>query len=311
MGFWSDFTGMLPLHQWLDPEKRVFWPFLLLSGLYALIYLVFTNFNGFFKKLKGVLGSSSRVDVGLWVLNYLIQALLLPVSFGNGLLFAVHFRRFCEWMMGPMLTPWTIDYWVLAGYALALIVIMDFARFLLHYLMHKVEILQPIHMIHHHAEVLTPITLFRVHPLEMLLSQVRYLVVYGMVTGFFLYLTEDVVTMPKVLGVSVGVFVSNILAANLRHSNIPISFGILERIFISPKQHQMHHARNLDHEVQNLGSLFSVWDSIFGTWRSSRSVNIDGFGSATPVSQSLWQEILYPFECWLGKWTSPKKVLHP
>ena len=55
----------------------------------------------------------------------------------------------------------------------------------------------------------------------------------------------------------------NFAAANLRHSHIWISFGRLEKIFISPAQHQIHHS--VGHSNANLGSIFSVWDGLLGT----------------------------------------------
>jgi sterol desaturase/sphingolipid hydroxylase (fatty acid hydroxylase superfamily) len=55
----------------------------------------------------------------------------------------------------------------------------------------------------------------------------------------------------------------NFAAANLRHSHIWISFGRLEKIFISPAQHQIHHS--VGNSNANLGSIFSIWDGILGT----------------------------------------------
>ena len=55
----------------------------------------------------------------------------------------------------------------------------------------------------------------------------------------------------------------NFAAANLRHSHIWISFGRLERVFISPAQHQIHHS--VGNSNANLGSIFSVWDGLLGT----------------------------------------------
>ena len=55
----------------------------------------------------------------------------------------------------------------------------------------------------------------------------------------------------------------NFAAANLRHSHIWISFGRLEKIFISPAQHQIHHS--VGNSNANLGSIFSIWDGMVGT----------------------------------------------
>jgi len=39
----------------------------------------------------------------------------------------------------------------------------------------------------------------------------------------------------------------------------------LERIFISPKQHQIHHSTNPKHFDSNFGVSLSLWDGLIGT----------------------------------------------
>jgi sterol desaturase/sphingolipid hydroxylase (fatty acid hydroxylase superfamily) len=60
------------------------------------------------------------------------------------------------------------------------------------------------------------------------------------------------------------------LVQNLSHANVRIGFGrVLERIFVAPVFHRLHHMR-ADHERPgyhncNFGQVFSVWDVAFGT----------------------------------------------
>ena len=188
--------------------------------------------------------------------------------------------------------------WGIVWYSITFIVISDFSRFLLHYILHHNRFLSHLHKMHHSADVLTPFTLYRSHPLEMILSHIRYLVVYAVVTGIFLYLYNDFYEFPKLFGASFFIFISNILGANLRHSNIPIGFGWLERFIISPKQHQMHHSVDLSLQNSNLGSFLSVWDILFSTWKPSKNIGDIKFGIKEQHKQSLWEELVYPFVCW-------------
>jgi sterol desaturase/sphingolipid hydroxylase (fatty acid hydroxylase superfamily) len=45
---------------------------------------------------------------------------------------------------------------------------------------------------------------------------------------------------------------------------IPISYGLLEKMFISPLQHQLHHSEQYGRK--NYGSMFAIWDLIFSSW---------------------------------------------
>ncbi len=60
------------------------------------------------------------------------------------------------------------------------------------------------------------------------------------------------------------------LVQNFSHANVRIGFGrLLERLFVDPKFHRLHHMR-LDPSRPNLhncnfGQVLSVWDNLFGT----------------------------------------------
>ena len=46
------------------------------------------------------------------------------------------------------------------------------------------------------------------------------------------------------------------------HSNTRLGFGPLERIFVSPNYHRIHHKLDGPHDV-NLGFALTIWDQIF------------------------------------------------
>lgn len=288
----------LPFKQLLNPDKRIYWPYLAICFFYAVIFLLFSK-----DKFKNVglhkwFSRSARVDYFIWTFNHILQISVLPLVFANALFFAGQFQRGLTEIFGVcslkiFMTPWGIVW-----YSIVFVILSDLSRFGLHYLLHHNRFLAPVHRMHHSADVLTPFTLFRSHPLEMILSHIRYLLVYSITTGGFLYLFNDVFDFPKILGVTFFVFVSNVLGANLRHSNIPIGFGWLERIIISPKQHQMHHSVELPLQNSNLGSFFSIWDILFSTWKPSKGIENIEYGVKGHDHQSIWKELSYPFVCW-------------
>ena len=68
------------------------------------------------------------------------------------------------------------------------IVAFDAGLFVAHYLQHKVPLLWEFHKVHHSAEVLTPITVYRMHPVDDLLSGTTVALTTGLVYGVFAYL---------------------------------------------------------------------------------------------------------------------------
>lgn len=84
--------------------------------------------------------------------------------------------------------------------------------------------------------------------------------------GIFDYITEQPISPYTVLGVNICNFLFLLCGANLRHSHIPFSYpSWVERIFISPSQHQIHHSKDEFHWDKNFGSKCALWDYLFGT----------------------------------------------
>lgn len=152
------------------------------------------------------------------------------------------------------------------AYTLVIALLADFGLFLYHYLMHRISILWHFHEVHHSAEVLTPVTSYRQHPLEELVGAVVGAIIMTIgVTGYRYVFGKPVPPM-NVFGLNVVTFVFYMCAFQLRHSHIWLSYGpFLERFFISPAQHQIHHSADPRHWNKNYGVIFAFWDRIFGS----------------------------------------------
>lgn len=289
--------GNLPFKEFLNPDKRIYWPYLILCVFYGLIFILFSKDKKSIRFSSWV-SKSAKVDYSIWLINYFLQISILPLVFANALYFSARVYHILTAIFGYCDYKIFMSNWGIMWYSLSFIIVSDFSRFGLHYLLHHNRFLSYFHKMHHSAEVLTPFTLYRSHPFEMILSHIRYLLVFSLITGVFLYLYNDFYEFPKLFGASFFIFISNIMGANLRHSNIPISFGWFERFIISPKQHQMHHSVDLSLQNSNLGSFLSIWDILFTTWKPSKDIREITFGIKEQQEQSLWKELIYPFNCW-------------
>ncbi|MCR9205813.1 MAG: sterol desaturase family protein, partial [Halobacteriovoraceae bacterium] len=145
-------------------------------------------------------------------------------------------------------------------------IVNDLFRFLHHYLMHRLPLLKSLHRTHHSALVLTPLTLFRSHPIESFIASMRNVLSLGITLALFSFLNQKPIQGWDILGVNLFGFLFNALFANLRHSPVPISFGLLECVFISPRMHQVHHSNNPKHWDKNYGVALALWDQIAGSY---------------------------------------------
>lgn len=149
---------------------------------------------------------------------------------------------------------------------IALPVAADLAFYVSHSLQHRSRLLWEFHKVHHSAEVLHPITAFRVHPLDQALDATFIGGATGVVLGVAAYAFGTSVDPLEMLGTNVIVFLFQLAGAHLRHSHVWLSFGpVLDRIFVSPALHQLHHGMAPHLHDRNLGGMLTIWDRIAGT----------------------------------------------
>lgn len=282
-----------------DPGSRLFHLNLLFSLLFIVVAICIEareiELRKNIKRAYGLVfrkrywwNRSTKLDYKVYFFNSILKILLfipfLDFSF-----------RFSQWTVGLLLkfndqemvglrsNPLNLFCFTILAF-----VFDDFLRFFHHVLMHKVPFLWRFHKTHHSARILTPITLYRAHPVESAMSAVRNSFASGVMIGVFIFLFESQFNVFTVLGINFFGFTFNILASNLRHSHIPLSFGPLEKIFISPKQHQIHHSTDPRHYDKNFGVSLSIWDRTLGTLVESKEVKARlKFGLADGHRQSF------------------------
>lgn len=256
---------LLGLNYLLSPQSRIYWLYLLSSALIAALLLHVRPQYRYALSRAIWLHPSAKLDYMYFVLISLIKAALIaPLMLGSS--------DVALWVSGalgyrePLHVSHTL---IVALYTLSLFIASDFTRYWLHRWLHTIPFLWRFHRVHHSAEVLSPLTFYRVHPIENILFGLRYALSAGVVTGLFIYLFGARIGVVEFLGANVFVALFNLAGANLRHSHLPLRFGdTLERWFISPYMHQLHHAKGTAHT--NYGGALSIWDRLFGTLHVSR-----------------------------------------
>ncbi|MET0276109.1 MAG: sterol desaturase family protein [Acidimicrobiia bacterium] len=131
----------------------------------------------------------------------------------------------------------------------AILVLMDGCNWFVHLMNHRVRMLWRFHELHHSQEDMSVLTVFRTHPL----IHVSHLL--AVIPGIVLFANGA-------LSVSMLVGYGAIVA--FAHSNTNLGFGPLERIFVSPNFHRIHHRLDGRQDV-NLGFTLTIWDQMFGT----------------------------------------------
>lgn len=148
----------------------------------------------------------------------------------------------------------------------ATVVVADLGLFVSHYLMHRVPILWSFHQVHHSAEVLTPVTVYRHHPVDGLINACVASVLGALGASTYAAIRGSDVNVITIYGVNIVTFLFFAAAFQLRHSHIWLSYGpVLDRVFISPAQHQIHHSIDPKHWNKNFGFIFATWDLLVGS----------------------------------------------
>ena len=168
-----------------------------------------------------------------------------------------------------------------------------------HYLSHRVPFLWEFHKVHHSATVLTPLTVFRVHPVYMLIFANILAVAAAVANGLANYLFGNTAYQYALSDTNIILVVFIHTWGHLQHSHMWISFpGVLGRILLSPAHHQVHHSTHPVHFNKNMGSVLAVWDWMFGTlYVPSKEPERLSYGVEPdrPHAHTITGEFLAPF----------------
>lgn len=135
--------------------------------------------------------------------------------------------------------------WILAA------VLWDFCYYWNHRLGHEISILWAAHAVHHQSEDYNLSTALRQTSTSFLFSWIFYLPLF--LIGF----PADVL---------ITVAAVNLIYQFWVHTQQIRRLGVLDRIFVTPSNHRVHHAQNERYIDKNYGGIFVLWDRLFGTF---------------------------------------------
>lgn len=183
----------------------------------------------------------------------------------------------------PVREGGTLTYILLAA---LLLLAMDLGTYVTHRLSHRVPLLWAFHRVHHSAEELNPLTLVRKHPVYNVLGVLIDCVTVAPLQGVIVYLFGVPGELHLLAMTNIGFTAFAFLASNLRHTHIWLSYGpVLDKIFVSPALHQIHHSRAEKHFDTNYGEVLAIWDWLFRTHYQPREREELHFGIGDETAQ--------------------------
>lgn len=153
-------------------------------------------------------------------------------------------------------------------YWAALLVLEDFAYWLLHFVDHRCRFFWAVHVTHHSSEEFNLSTGFRSSVFQPL-----YRTAYFVPLAWLGFQPLDILFMYAVTQIW-GTFV---------HTEQVRKLGWLEHVLVTPSHHRVHHASNPRYLDKNMGMIFIVWDKLFGTFVPEDDADPPRYGLTKPL----------------------------
>lgn len=223
-------------------------------------------------------GRSRRVSHGVSnVLLGVINAIVGSVLFGAALLFVTEWSKSNSFGLLYQL-PGTWPVWVRFGIGLLL---FDLWMYVWHRLNHQVAFLWWFHAVHHADRELDATSAVRFHTGEIILSGVaRLLVLPVLGISLPMLLVYELMLLPVIL---------------FHHSNVRIGSAV-DRVFrsiiVTPWMHWVHHSMVREETNSNYGSVLSVWDRLFGSFRLRAEPSQIELGLSDDFSEQSWRTLV-------------------
>lgn len=171
--------------------------------------------------------------------------------------------------------------WVWLGALLA----YDFCYYWAHRLGHEVGVLWAAHVVHHSSEF---------YNLSTALRQTSS----GWVLGWLFYLPMALAGVPPLVLVGVGLI--DLLYQYWVHTEMVGRLGWLDRVFVTPSNHRVHHGQNDYCIDRNYGGILILFDRVFGTYADERADERIVYGVRTPLRSlnPAWANLHYYADLW-------------
>ena len=144
--------------------------------------------------------------------------------------------------------PWLVE-------ATLAVVILDFAVWLQHRLMHFSPLLWRMHKVHHSDRDLDATSALRFHPFELIVSTL------------YKSLWVALLGVPVLIALAFELWLN--ANALFNHSNIRMPRrldSLIRYIIVTPDMHLVHHSTIVSEQHRNYGFALTIWDRLFGTY---------------------------------------------
>ncbi len=156
----------------------------------------------------------------------------------------------------------------LALWALALLA-FDFCYYWSHRMRHEISVLWAAHAVHHQSEDYNLSTALRQTSTGFLLNWIFYLPLFLLGMPFEVFITVNALDLIYQFWV---------------HTQMIGRMGWLDRVFVTPSNHRVHHAQNEIYIDRNYGGILVVWDRMFGTFQEELDEEPVVFGVRKPLA---------------------------
>ena len=160
------------------------------------------------------------------------------------------------------LSPRGLLYWAAA------IIGFDFCYYWAHRYGHEISVLWASHAVHHQSEDYNLSTALRQTSSGFLFTWIFYLPLF-------------------LLGMPVEVFITvnalDLIYQFWVHTQHIRRLGWIDRFFVTPSNHRVHHAQNEIYIDKNYGGIFILWDRLFGTYQAELDDEPVIFGVRKPL----------------------------
>jgi len=172
---------------------------------------------------------------------------------------------------------------------------VDFISYWYHRYSHRINILWAGHVTHHSSSHFNFTNGFRTSPFQGL-NRIPFWLILP-VFGFSPYV---LIFTLKISG----------LFDFLQHTQAVPKLGWIEKIFITPSLHRVHHGKNELYIDKNFGSTFSFWDRMFGTYQEETEPVHFGLKNSDYTDENPWNAIFYQYKnIWKAITNSPDWAL--
>lgn len=164
---------------------------------------------------------------------------------------------------------------------IGLLILADFVWYWYHRLGHQINIFWAAHIVHHHSEEFNFTAATRITTIQAFIR-----------TPFWCFLPLLGFHPNQVMVILVvhGAY------SFFTHTQVVNAPKWLEKVFITPSLHGIHHASNEKYLDKNFGDVFVFWDKFFRTFMQEEEK--PSYGITHPLNRSsfLWQHFHYYFE---------------